>query len=152
MDRTKKSLRQYCDEIDVDDGWLESYQRFVPKFINETKTKKDWQDWDKDVFYEFFDRVNAQCISSLPPFGYFTKEEKQNIKSHWSEIALLLKIIAENQEEPQWEVYQQIKKTIRIYTDKDRKAATNRIIASLQPNLLCTVVDEGSLSHIHGKC
>lgn len=144
MNITKKSLKQYCDEIEIWDGWRDNYKRFVPKFINEAKTKNNWQDWDKDVFFEFFEHSNDQCVSSLQQ-GYFTKEEQQNIKSHWNEIAPLLKTLAENQEEPQWQTYQLIKKTIRKYTNLDRKAATNRIIASLQPNLLCTVVNEGNL-------
>jgi len=150
MSKTKKSLKQYCDEIDIWDGWRDSYQRFVPKFINEAKTKTDWLDWDKDVFFEFFERSNDQCVSSLQQ-GYFTKEEQQNIKLHWNEIAPLLKNLAENQEEPQWKMYQQIKKTIRVHTNLDRKAATNRIIASLQPNLLCTIVNEGNLWELFDK-
>ncbi|MCL2247314.1 MAG: AAA family ATPase [Lentimicrobiaceae bacterium] len=150
MSNTKKSLKQYCDEIEIEDYWLDSYQQFVPKFINEAKTKTDWQDWDKDVFFEFFERSNAQCVSSLRQ-GYFSKEERQNIKSHWNEIAPLLKNLAEKQEEPQWEVYQQIKKIIRAYTNLDRRAATNRIVASLQPNLLCTIVDEDKLWELFDK-
>ena len=150
MSKTKKSLKQYCDEIDIWDGWRDSYQRFVPKFISEAKTKSNWQDWDKDVFFEFFERSNDQCVSSLQQ-GYFTKEEQQNIKSNWNDIAPLLKNLAENQEEPQWEMYQQIKKKIRAHTNLDRKAATNRIVASLQPNLLCTIVNEGNLWELFDK-
>ena len=150
MNKIQKSITQLCDEIEVWDGWLDGYKRFVPQFINEAKTKNNWQDWDKDIFYEFFERSSGQCVSSLQQ-GYFTKEEQQNIKSHWHEIAPLFKILAENQEEPQWGVYQQIKKTIRTYTNLDRKAATNRIITSLQPNLLCTIVDESSLRELFDK-
>src|SRR5690606_23666651 len=47
--------------------------------------------------------------------------------------------------------YQEIKKKIRQYTVQDRKAATNRLAASLQPNLLCTVVSESDLGDLISK-
>jgi len=78
---TKKTLKEYCNEIDIWDGWLNSYRKYVPNFIDEAKTKNSWQDWNTDVFYEFFERSSGQCVSSLQQ-GYFTKSEQENIKSH----------------------------------------------------------------------
>jgi len=147
---TKKTLKEYCNEIDVWDGWLNNYKKYVPNFIEETKTKVSWQDWDKGVFSEFFERSNDQCVSSLRQ-GYFTKEEQDRIKSNWNEIYPLLKIIVENQENPQWEVYKELKTKIRQYTTQDRKAATNRLVASLQPNLISTIVSEGDLGDLINK-
>jgi len=144
---TKKTVRDYCNELEVWDNWFNRYRKFVPQFIDEAKTKDSWQDWDKDIFYEFFERSDDQCISSLRQ-GYFTKEEQEKIKSHWNEIAPLLKTIAENQTNPDWNTYQEIKKKIRLYTIQDRKAATNRLVASLQPNLICTVVNERDLGNL----
>lgn len=147
---TKKTLKEYCNEIDIWDGWLNNYKKYVPNFIEEAKTKVSWQDWDKGVFSEFFERSNDQCVSSLRQ-GYFTKEEQDRIKLNWNEIYVLLKIIAENQENPQWEVYKELKIKIRQYTSQDRKAATNRIVASLQPNLVSTIVSEGDLGDLINK-
>lgn len=147
---TKKTLKEYCNEIDIWDGWLNNYKKYVPNFIEEAKTKVSWQDWDKGVFSEFFERSNDQCVSSLRQ-GYFTKEEQDRIKLNWNEIYVLLKIIAENQENPQWEVYKELKIKIRQYTSQDRKAATNRIVASLQPNLISTIVSEGDLRDLINK-
>lgn len=147
---TKKTLKEYCNEIDIWDGWLNNYKKYVPNFIEEAKTKVSWQDWDKGVFSEFFERSNDQCVSSLRQ-GYFTKEEQDRIKLNWNEIYVLLKIIAENQENPQWEVYKELKTKIRQYTSQDRKAATNRLVASLQPNLISTIVSEEDLGDLINK-
>lgn len=145
-----KSLKQYCNEVDVWEVWRDNYKQFVPQFISEAIMKANWEDWDKTVFYEFFERAGDQCVSSLKQ-GYFTKDEKQKIKSNWNQIAPLLKIIAQNQDIPQWETYQQIKKQIRNFTVQDRRAATNRLIASLQPKLLCTIVNENHLWELFSK-
>lgn len=145
-----KALKQYCSEVDVWEDWRDNYKQFVPQIINEAIIKTNWADWDKTVFYEFFERSSGQCVSSLKQ-GYFTKDEKQTIKSNWNKIAPLLKIIAQNQDIPQWETYQQIKKQIRNFTVQDRRAATNRLIASLQPKLLCTIVNENHLWELFTK-
>ena len=117
---------------------------FVPKFIESAKACERWQDWDQDLFYEFFERGGDQCVSSLKQ-GYFTDEEKTKIKDDWNELAPMLKAIAESQDSPKWDVYEEIKVFIRQRTNQNRMAATNRLIASLQPNLLCTIVKESRL-------
>lgn len=137
-------LKNIVNQIVIWDGWLTSYNKFVPQFIDEAKTKIDWKDWDKDLFYEFFERSADQCVSSLKQ-GYFNDIEKAKIKENWSSISVLLKQIANNQETPQWDIYNELKRVIRQYTRQDRKAATNRLIASLQPRLLCTIVNEDKL-------
>lgn len=137
-------LKNIVDQIVIWDGWLSSYNKFVPQFIEEAKTKVDWKDWDKDVFYEFFERSADQCVSSLKQ-GYFTDVEKAKIKENWSSVSVILKQIADNQEIPQWNLYNELKRVIRQYTSQDRRASTNRIIASLQPKLLCTIVNEDKL-------
>lgn len=146
----KKPLKQYCDEIDIWDDWMARYKKYVPLFIKEASTKTDWATWDKNVFHEFFERSSDQCVSSLKQ-GYFSKNEQQQIKAHWNELAPLLKKIADSQNQPQWDVYQEIKQWIRRFTSQDRKAATNRLIASLQPNLLCTIVNEDNLGELFDK-
>lgn len=147
----KKTLEEYCNELpDIGEIWLNRYKEYVPRFIEEAKTKKHWDEWDKDVFVEFFERSKDQCVSSLSQ-GYFTKEEKATIKSNWSEISNLLRIIAENQESANWDIYQELKAKLRKHTYQDRKAATNRLVASLQPKLMCTIVNEKDLGDLIDK-
>ncbi|MCD8400216.1 McrB family protein [Tenacibaculum finnmarkense] len=140
-------LKEVIDNLDVWDNWVNSYKNYVPKFIEEASTKLNWQEWNPVVFKEYFEKSNNQCVSSLQQ-GYFTKDEQNNIKENWSELAPLLKIIADNQQTPQWETYEEIKKVIKKSTSVDRKASTYRLIAGLQPQLLCTVVNQKSLKEL----
>ena len=137
-------FKEVINQLDIWDNWRKSYNKYVPQFIEEARKGENWETWNKDVFYEFFTKGGDQCVASLKQ-GYFTNQEKQLIKDNWDKIAPLLKQIADNQEEPQYGIYNQLKKTLQTYTSLDRKAATNRMIASLQPNLLCTIVNEKSL-------
>jgi hypothetical protein len=138
-------FNQLIDPIEIWDQWRNNYKDYVPLFISEASNKLTWQEWDKDVFREFFEQSNDQCVSSLK-LRYFTRSEKEEIKKNWHELALLLKRIADSQDIALYEDYQQIKDTIRKYTSQNRKAATNRLIAGLQPNLLCTIVNEENLA------
>ena len=131
-------------KIDVWTNWVNSYKRFVPKFIEESTLKDHWQDWDKDVFWEFFERARDQCVSSLQQ-GYFTNSEKEKIKENWVELAPLFKQIAESQTIPLFDVYKKIEDTIRKYTNVHRRASTFRLIAGLQPELLSTIVNQNNL-------
>ena len=146
----RKTLKQYCDEMEKWDDWVSNYKHFVPLFIHEAIAKNNWKDWDSDVFREFFERSSDQCVSSLRQ-GYFTKGEQQAIKSNWGKIAPLLKNIAQNQDKPQWDTYKKVKDEIRSFTSQDRRAATNRLIASLQPKLLCTIVNRYRLEELFDK-
>lgn len=143
-------LQDIINKIDIWQEWHDNYCYFVPKFIESAKTCESWQEWDKDLFYEFFERGGEQCVSSLKQ-GYFTNEEKAKIKEDWSELSPMLKTIAESQGEPLWDIYDKIKSFLRERTSQDRKAATNRLIASLQPNLLCTIVQESYLKETFNR-
>lgn len=138
-------LQDIVSKIDLWQGWHDNYCRFVPLFIESARSCENWQDWDKNLFHEFFERGGDQCVSSLKQ-GYFTKEEQIKIKENWSELAPMLKAIAESQDEPLWDIYNKIKIFLKNRTSQDRRAATNRLIASLQPNLLCTIVQERYLN------
>lgn len=144
------TIKQICSEIEVWDVWLAGYQKYVPKFIEEAKNKKQWEQWDTDIFYEYFEKSNDHCVSSLKQ-GYFTKSEQTEIKDHWNELSPLLNELANYQNEPNWQTYQNIKTVIRKYTNCDRRAATNRLVAALQPQLLCTIVNEEFLYRLFVK-
>lgn len=137
-------INKIISEIKVWDGWAVKYKEFVPKFIEEANNKNTWQEWDKKVFNEFFEKARDQCVSSLQQ-GYYTNIEKSIIKENWSELAPLLKKIASQQDKLDLDTYTEIKKWLYKYTSQNRKAAVNRLIASLQPDLLCSIVNESSL-------
>lgn len=120
-------LQDIINKIDIWQEWHDNYCYFVPKFIESAKTCESWQEWDKDLFYEFFERGGDQCVSSLKQ-GYFTNEEKAKIKEDWNELAPMLKSIAKSQDSPLWDVYKRIKTFIRQRTIQDRRTATNRLI------------------------
>lgn len=134
-------------EQSIWDEWQSNYKNFVPKFIEEAKSNKDVEHWNQEVFSEFFMRSSDQCVSSLRQ-GYFNHAEKDRIIKQWSELSPLLQKIALSQDIPLFEVYDDIKEFIRKHTDSNKKAATNRLIASLQPKLLCTVVNEQKLNSL----
>ena len=134
-------LKDIISKITVNKEWHDRYCKLVPKFIESAKTCENWQDWDKSVFYEFFEKDEGNCIFPHQQ-DFFTNEEKEKIKSNWKYLAPMLKEIAKSQNTPLWYVYENIELFIRNYTDKDRKYATRRLIASLQPNLLCTILEE----------
>ncbi|WP_317045455.1 McrB family protein [Capnocytophaga cynodegmi] len=132
--------------LEIWENWKEDYKKFVPRFIEEAKTKSRWQDWDKDVFYEYFERSKGQCVSSLKQ-GYFSNKEKEEIKQNWeTEIAPILKEIAESQETLRINLYGNLDNIIRQHTSQHRKAAVNRLIAGLQPKILCTIVNPKDLN------
>lgn len=140
-------LNEVIQNINVWTGWVNSYKKYVPKFIEEAKNKEKWEDWDKDTFREFFEQSRNQCVSSLQQ-GYFTNDEKLRIKNNWHEIAPLLKKIAISQDKPLFDVYESIERIIRKYTTKHRRASTYRLIAGLQPKLLSTIVNKNNLGEL----
>ena len=140
-------LNELVLTIDVWQDWRNNYKKFVPQFIEEAKTKKDWTNWDSAVFHEYFERSNGQCVSSLQQ-GYFTKAEQDKIKSNWHQIAPYLKQIAENQSEPLFDLYLNTQKAILKFTDSHKGAAINRLIAGLQPNILSTIVSQKHLNEL----
>ena len=75
------SFEEILNRIDVWDDWRANYKRMVPLFIKEALMKTDWKDWDRDVFYMFFEQRRSHCVASLQQ-GYFTKDEMSGIKSH----------------------------------------------------------------------
>lgn len=137
-------INKIISEIKVWDGWAVKYKEFVPQFIEEAINKNSWQEWDKKVFTEFFEKNRDQCVSSLQQ-GYYTIIEKSVIKENWTELAPLLKKIASQQDKLDLDTYAEIKKWLRKHTSQNRKASVNRLIASLQPELLCSIVNESSL-------
>lgn len=87
-------------------------------------------------------------MSSLQQ-GYFSRDERVELKNHWNEISPLLKVIADNQDVPQWNAYDRLANVIRQYTKKNMRAAVCRLAAALQPQLLCTIVNDTKLCKLY---
>lgn len=135
----QKSLKEICAEIEIWEDWLNQYQNYIPRFIENVLNHNNWEEWDKDAFNEYFLKTN-NCISSCQA-GYFSKEDQSNIKAIWPELNELLRIIALEQDHYiNKKIYNEIKTKIRSCTKRDMRAATNRLIAGLQPKLLCTII------------
>lgn len=139
-----RTLQNIANEIEIWEGWRDNYRDFVPLFIEEAKTGNDWKNWNADIFWEYFEKSNDQCVSSVKR-SYFTGEEKNRIKKNWHEVSPILQKIALSQDVPLYDSYYELKDVIKKYTDQNRKVATNRLIAGLQPNLSCTIVNEDNL-------
>lgn len=142
-------LKDLITQIEIWEDWRKSYERFVPLFIQEAATGKDWKEWNQEVFYEFFEKAREQCIASMQQ-GYFSNDEKEKIKENWHELAPLLQILAQDQKYPYFDIYKKIKDFIRKYTIQNKKAASNRLIASLHPQFLSTIVNEDMLKDLYG--
>lgn len=71
----EKTLAYYCERIDRDDKWVQSYKHFVPLFIQEAKTKTRWEDWDKDVFGNFLNvQMDNVCLLYVKAIFIMKKE------------------------------------------------------------------------------
>ena len=134
-------IRDIVENIHIATGWRDRYRAYVPQFIEEAKTKDSWEEWNTDIFNEFFEKSRDQCVASLPQ-GYYSNDEKNKIKENWHEISPFFKKIAENQNELDINSYDYIREWSRKTIGRNCKVSVNRLIASLQPNLLCTIVSE----------
>lgn len=140
----KYSLKELIDSIEYRN--LEIYKKNTLAFISEAKKGLNWSEWNQDVFYAYFEQKNNQ-LANLGN-GQMTRKEKIRIKEHWMEIAPTLKIIAESQDKALWDLYKKVREFIRSYTDTNKNIATNRMLACLQPNILCTEVSLERLNEI----
>ncbi len=120
------------------------YKKNTLAFIREAQKGVNWSEWNQDVFYAFFEQ-KENGVANLGN-GQMTKRERMLIKEHWMELAPYLKEIADSQNVPLWDSYKKIREIIRLYTDTKKNIATNRMLASLQPNLLCS---EASLEKVN---
>lgn len=134
-------INKMIAELEIWKPWKDNYNKFVPQFIEESKKNINWQDWNPDVFQEFFEKNRDQCVASLQQ-GYYSNDEKLKIKNNWNELGQMLSKISNQQDVLDLETYDKIRNWLRQHTSQNRKASANRLIASLQPKLLCTIVNE----------
>lgn len=143
----KFKLSEVVEQIPVWKEWKDYYNTYVPLFIQEAAKGLDWSQWNPDVFDVYMNKTGNHPVASLPQ-GHFTLNERETIKNNWSSIAPLLQKIALNQDKASFLTYNQLQAEIRKFTTQNRKASTYRMIAGLQPNLLCNVINEKSLNDL----
>ncbi len=144
VNREKMRLIDILNTFDVEDKWRDSYNQWTPRFINEALRNENCTKWDHIVFGEYFEKSSDQCVSSLKQ-GYFTNYEKEKIKKNWSNISGILKDIASNQDEMILENYYALERAVRPLLSSNKRASIHRMIAALQPKLLCTIVSDHHL-------
>lgn len=135
----KQSLKDLIKGIETPNNGAQRFKDETSLFIEEAKKGQDWFSWDHDVFEMFFEK-NQNCVAKLGN-GQMTIAERASVKGHWMELAPHLKAIAESQDVPLWHEYNEIKNIVRKYTKRNLNVAINRMLAGLQPRLLCTECD-----------
>lgn len=142
------TLKEIINIIPTNHEWLLRYKNYIPKFLEEARKAQNWDRWDSDVFNEFLIKRDNQCISSLK-IGYFQNEDIEKIKQNWHLIAPLFKELSNKQDEPDFALYKKIEQTIRTLTINNQPVAVHRIITSLQPQLLCTIIADKELKSLY---
>lgn len=135
----KQSLKELIEGLMVYEDPGQRFATDTSKFIESATSGKNWTEWNKEVFEQYFEN-NCNCIAKLGK-GQMNKAEQKSVKEHWMELVPHLKAIAECQDVPLWNEYEEIRRLVKKYTDKNLNVATNRLLAGLQPKLLCTECD-----------
>ena len=130
-------LKELIQQIDKPD--LTQHKRYMPRYIREAMKGANWDEWDTEVFTDYFDKAH-NSVAYLGQ-GVLRPHHKEAIKRNWMKLAPHLKAIASSQDTPLWEEYITIRKIIRECTEDNMQIATNRMLACLQPKLLCSEVD-----------
>ena len=133
----KQSLKELVNQIKPSD--LTQYKKYTCLYIGEAQKGGNWDEWNYDVFQDYFE--NAHNSVAYLGQGVLRPHHKEQIKKNWMKLAPHLQAIASSQDEPLWEEYTQIREIIRECTEDNMQVATNRMLACLQPKLLCTEVD-----------
>ena len=115
-------------------------------FIEEAEKGLNWTEWHKDVFNDYFEKEH-NSVAYLGQ-GVLRPHHKEVIKKNWMKLAPHLKAIASSQDIPLWDEYKTIRKIIRECTEDNMQIATNRMLACLQPRLLCSEVDLKKLNEL----
>ena len=142
----KYSLKELIIQIEKPD--LSQYKKYTPLFIEEAGKGLNWTEWDEDVFNDFFEKAH-NSVAYLGQ-GVLRPHHKEVIKKNWLKLAPHLKAIASSQDIPLWDEYKTIRKIIKECTEDNMQIATNRMLACLQPKLLCTEVDLKKINELIG--
>ena len=135
----RQSLKELLNEIGSHINQGQNYKNDTAQFIEEARKGLNWTQWNAQVFEKYFEK-NLNCVAKLGN-GQMSQHEKAIVKEHWMELAPHLKAIAESQDYPLWNEYKAIRSLIFKITNRNINVAVNRMLAGLQPKILCTECD-----------
>jgi|GEM_PF-2561432 len=127
--------------FDVDDEWGKMYEEYVPLVIADAGAGKMPDEWSDMTFYHFLeDFGNDHPIATLRQ-GQFTLSEREEIKSHWKDwgFCSILQKIAQSQDTPCWDLYDELENTFNQHTRMRHVAAISRMVITLQPKLFSSI-------------
>ena len=133
----KYTLKDIIPQLEKPD--LTIYKKYTPLFIKEAQKGLNWTEWKDDVFEFYFEKAR-NGVAYLGQ-GSMKSKHKAAVKANWMKLAPHLQAIANSQDTPLWDEYEKVRKIVRECTKDNMRVATNRMLACLQPNLLCTEVD-----------
>lgn len=144
---SKKSLQEVISTFEIYKGWLARYIENIPLFIEEAAKSQSWDEWNQDILYSYLFLNKGHCAGSLGQ-GNFTNNERTKIQENWGKLKPLLAEIATKQNTFNLGEYRQIERVMRAFTERNTRVATRRMIAALQPEVLCTIYNENSLNRL----
>lgn len=144
---SKKSLPEVISTFGIYKRWLARYIENIPLFIEEAAKGQSWDEWNQDILFNYLFLNKGHCAGSLGQ-GNFTNNERKKIQKNWERLKLLLADIANKQDTFNLEEYRQIERVMRAFTERNTRVATRRMIAALQPEVLCTIYNENSLNRL----
>ena len=95
------SLKDLVNQIQTHD--TSRYKKYTPLYIKEAVRGVNWDEWDVDVFNDYFEKVH-NCVAYLGQ-GVLRPRHKEAIKKNWMTLAPHLKAIASSQDIPLWDEY-----------------------------------------------
>lgn len=140
----KYSLKELVKQIDEPN--LSLYKKYTPLYVREAMKGVNWDEWDVEVFNDYFEKAHNN-VAKLGQ-GVLHPHQKKMIKEKWMELAPHLKAIASSQDVPLWNEYEIIRMIISECTEDNMQIAINRMLACLQPKLLCTEVDLNKINEL----
>lgn len=144
---SKKNLQEIVSTFGIYKGWLTRYIENIPVFIREAAKNKSWDEWDQDILFNYLFLNQGHCAGSIGQ-GNFTNNERKSIQVNWEKLGPLLADLANKQHTFNLEEYRQIESAMRAFTERNTRVATRRMIAALQPEVLCTIYNENSLNRL----
>lgn len=136
-------LKEILDGIEIDFQKINEYKEFSDRIINAAKENK----WDSEVIDYCIAQSNL--ISNISQ-SLYNKENSQNVKENWSEIAIILQKLADSCELEK-ELYRELQEKIETLIGRNAHLFEHRLVCSVQPNLFCNIVSYQELTNLITK-
>ena len=136
-------LKEILDGIEIDFKKINEYKEFSDRIINAAKENK----WDSEVIDYCIAQSNL--ISNISQ-SLYNKENSQNVKENWSEIAIILQKLADSCELEK-ELYRELQEKIETLIGRNAHLFEHRLVCSVQPNLFCNIVSYQELTNLITK-